>query len=132
MTAPKEVSVNQWPANRAALRWLKETDQPVNPQQPYLIQLAVFGLEADQVTLPAPIAPSQPTAAAVSQLAYSLLVSGGWPAMQATQRLFSNPNLTPPEEMANLEASLAAASSPEEAAAAVLQVLYDLMVATSL
>jgi hypothetical protein len=131
MTAPKELTVNSWPVNQAALRWLQEAKATINPQQAYVIQLAVLGLESGWADLPEPLAPSQPSPEGVSQMAYALLKSGPWPAMEATQRLFSNPNLSPGEEMTELLSLLRAADDPQEASAAVLQTIYDLMVATS-
>ena len=46
-------------------------------------------------------------------------------------RLFSNPNLSHQEELSNLSNSLSKARNPLQAAQAVIQVIYDLMVATS-
>lgn len=131
MTDPQEVPVNRWPVNQAALRWLLLAKGPTNPQVPYVIQLATWGLEQDGLQIPDPLAPSQPTADAVQQVVYGLAQSGRKPAFQAMERLVSNPNLSPQEVMSDLKASLAQASNPLEAAQEVVQVVYDLMVATS-
>ena len=131
MTDQQQVPVNQWPVNQAALRWLKAVKEPGNPQVPYVIQLAAWGLEQDGLLIPDPLAPSQPTPEAVRQVVYGLAQTGRKPAFQAMERLVSNPNLSPGEEMSNLKVSLSQASTPLEAAQSVVQVIYDLMVATS-
>ena len=126
-----EVPVNHWPINQSALRWLNRAKEPANPQVPYVLQLATLGLETDKLDLPQPLSPSQPTPEAVRQVAYGLAVEGRDPAYRAMQRLFSNPNLSQKEQVDNLENSLSKASNPLQAAQAVIQVIYDLMVATS-
>jgi len=128
----QEVPVNQWPINQAALAWLTKAKEPADPERPYVLQLAAWALEADKIDLPRPIAPSQPEPEAVKQVAYGLgQARGRTEAYEAMRRLFGNPNLTHKEEQDNLLASLELAKSPQEAAQAVIQVIYDLMVATS-
>ena len=132
MSKPLEVPVNKWAVNQLALQWLKEARETPHPDKPYVLQLATWGLETDQIDLPPPIAPSQPTPEAVKQVVYGLgAVHGREEAYQAMRRLFSNPNLSHKEEQDNLLASLKQAKSPLEAAQAAIQVIYDLMVATS-
>lgn len=128
----QEVPINQWPINQAALQWLQKAKETPHPDKPYVLQLATWGLEENKIDLPQPIAPSQPTPEAVKQVAFGLAdVWGKDQSYQAMRRLFSNPNLSHKEEMDNLSNSLSRATSPEGAAQAVIQVIYDLMVATS-
>jgi hypothetical protein len=128
----QEVPVNQWPINQAALEWLRKAKEPGDPEVPYVLQLATWALEADKIDLPRPIAPGQPEPEAVRQVAFGLgAARGREEAYQAMRRLFSNPNLTHREEQDNLSNSLAKAKSPEKAAQAVIEVIYDLMVATA-
>ncbi len=133
-TIPKgEVPVNRWPLNQAALRWLRKAGEPGNPLVPYVLQLAAWGIEESKVELPQPLSPSQPLPEAVEQVVHGLVLGGmgSDPAWLAMRRLFSNPNLTWTEEIHNLENSLAEAETPAEAASAVIQVIIDLMEATS-
>lgn len=128
----QEVPINQWPINQAALLWLQEAKEPADPQAPYVLQLAVWALEADKIDLPAPISPNQPTPEAVKQVVFGLAAAQGRAeAYEAMRRLFSNPNLSHREEQDNLANSLSRAKNPVEAARAVTQVILDLMVATS-
>lgn len=128
----QEVPVNKWPINQAALEWLHKAKEHPDPERPYVLQLATWGLEADQIYLPPPIAPSQPEPEAVKQVAYGLgEARGRAETYEAMRRLFGNPNLTHKEEQDNLLSSLQQATSPQEAAQATIQVIYDLMVATS-
>ena len=128
----QEVPVNQWPINQAALEWLHKAKEPGDPERPYVLQLATWALEEDKIDLPRPIAPSQPEPEAVREVVYGLgAARGREEAYQAMRRLFSNPNLTHREEQDNLANSLSKAKSPVEAAQAVIQVILDLMVATS-
>lgn len=128
----QEVPVNQWPINQAALQWLQKAKEQPDPQVPYVLQLATWGLETDKIDLPRPIAPSQPEPEAVKQVAYGLgAAHGRQEAYEAMRRLFSNPDLSHKELMDSLDNSLSRATSPEGAAQAVIQVIYDLMVATS-
>jgi hypothetical protein len=128
---PQEVPINRWQVNQQALVWLKKAKVPANPLQPYVIQLAVWGLEEADLTTSDPIAPSEPTPEGVSQLTYGLLKSGAEPAHRAMQLLLSNPNLDQQEQQENLEYELAQAGSPERAAEVVLETIHDLMVALS-
>lgn len=128
---PQEVPINRWPLNQRALHWLRQAKEPGNPQMPYVVQLAQWGLEAEQVQMPDPLAPSQPLPEGVAQLVGYLQVTGAKPAHQAMQYLLSNPNLDREEQQNNLETALQQATTPQAAAAAVLEIIYDLMVATS-
>lgn len=128
----QEVPVNKWPINQAALEWLHKAKEPGDPQVPYVLQLAVWALEENKISLPRPIHPSQPEAEAVKEVVYGLgAARGREEAYGAMRRLFSNPNLTHREEQDNLSNSLSRAKSPVEAAQSVIQVILDLMVATS-
>lgn len=127
----QEVPANQSSVNRLARKWLAQTKAPISPQQPYVIQLAIWGLEEEGITTPDPLAPSQPTPEAVKQQAYSLLQSGPKPAQQAMQVLLGNPNLSMEDQYNNLERVLLQAKTPAKAADQVVEVIYDLMVATA-
>src|SRR5262245_61689074 len=48
-----EADQNKTEVNQAALRWLKDSKQPVDPSQPYSLQLVLAGFEAG-VAIPGP------------------------------------------------------------------------------
>lgn len=124
-----EVPINKSPENQLAKGWLLKAKVPANPLEPYVIQLAVWGLEEPQNRSPDPMSPSDPLPEEVESLTYRLLVTGAKPCHQAMRYLLGNPNLTQAEQQANLNHVLTAAQSPQEAAAAVLETIHDLMVA---
>ena len=129
MTA--QVPVNSWQVNQQAKRWLLKIKESPDPQVLYLAQLAQWGLENQKVELPEPLSPSQPMRPALEQVALGLLEPGAKAATKAMRLLLSNPNLHPEDAAQNLLSALQQASSSEEAAAVVIETIYDLMVATS-
>jgi hypothetical protein len=97
----------------------------------YLAQLASWGFEKNVVNVPRPIAPSQPDPHNVEQAVNALLKWGPKEVAFATDWFLSNPNLSKEEQADNLEHQLKQAENPSEAAQAVVEAVYDLMVADS-
>ena len=54
-----DVPSNNWPINQAALAWLQEAKASPNPDVSYIAQLAAWGFEKNQVSLPPRVSPSQ-------------------------------------------------------------------------
>jgi dTDP-glucose pyrophosphorylase len=126
-----EAPTNKQPVNQAALRWLEEGKMEPDGDISYLVQLASWGFEKDVVNVPRPIAPSQPERADIEQAVNKLLKRGPKTVAFATEWFLSNPNLTKEEQAQNLVWQLEQAPNPSEAAQAVVETVYDLMVAVS-
>ena len=119
-----EAAANKSLVNQAALKWLDAPD----PEQSYLAQLAMWGLEKGGAQVPRPMSPSQPERYEVESQIEALLAAT---PSQASRWLLSNPNLEREEQATNLAQQLQDATSPEEAAQIVVQTAYDRMVAES-
>lgn len=116
------VPVNSHPANRIALRWLREARADADPAAAYLLQLAMWGLEQGMKGSP-PLAPNQPGPAALESQVLMLLQAGAERAMRATTWALGDP-----EEAEALLSEMTTASSPQAAAEAVLEAVRDRMV----
>lgn len=127
----REAPSNRWPVNQLAANWLQKARDPADPERSALIQLAWWGLEKGGIVLQEAQSPSQPSPDQVEIALGERLVSGPVPAFQATRWLLTNPNLSQPEQTADLESKLEQAQSPQEAARAVLEAAYDRMAAAS-
>lgn len=126
-----EASSNQWAVNQAALRWLNKADAAPDPSVSYLAQLAWWGLQKGGIVVRCPIAPSQPEPHNLENAIGALLCSSAREAAFASRWFLSNPNLSFEEQAGNLEMELREATTSEEAAQAVIETAYDLMVAES-
>jgi hypothetical protein len=126
-----EAPSNKWAVNQAALTWLQKADAAPDPSVSYLAQLAWWGLERGGVTVKRPIAPSQPEPHDLENAIGMRLGSGAREAAQASRWFLSNPNLSFEEQAGNLEMQLREAEDPQDAARAVIETAYDLMVAES-
>jgi hypothetical protein len=88
-------------------------------------------LEKGGLEIPRPIAPSRPAPHNVELALGVLLGSGAKEAECASEWLLSNPNLDREDQEGNLMRLLDEAKDPQEAAWAVVEAAYDLMVAES-
>lgn len=130
MSEPREAPSNRLPINQAALAQLRKAKVHPDPMKAYLAQLAQWGM--DKVHLPQPISPQQPLPDDLREfVARLVLVPGPAQAERATRLILSNPNLTVEEQTDDLEEFLSLASDPEQAAEAVVEAIYDLMVVTA-
>ena len=77
-------SVNQWPVNRLALKWLREARAEAAPSIAFLPQLAMWKLEQGLETS-APLAPNHPSPSAAEQTISLLLGVGKKQALRAPQ-----------------------------------------------
>jgi hypothetical protein len=121
-----EAPSNRWPVNQAALKWLREAKVFPEEDASYMAQLAWWGLEKGGLEVWDPIAPSQPSPDNVELLVQTIY---GMDADKASRFILSNPNLSFKEQRDNLARLLEEATSPQDAAWAVIEALYDLMVA---
>lgn len=117
----KELSVNRWPLNRVALRWLQQGNLPVSSSFPYLVQLLSEGFEAN-LFIPGQ---GQRYRADLEQAAHQLLDYSLNPA--AVMRwLTDNPNIPDQAEQSQtLLLQLERAKSWEEAAQNLMEWFYD-------
>jgi len=129
----QEVPVNRLAVNQLALGWLKKApDAPMDPRAVYVVQLAQWGLAEDVVSVRLPIAPSQPTKAALEALVGRLTLETGPEKTQAAMEyLLSNPGRNRQENLSLLMRTIRDADSPAQAARLAVETIYDLMVATS-
>jgi hypothetical protein len=129
MAEMNEALSNSGPINQAALKWLREAKASSYENVSYLVQLAQWGLKKGGLAIRRPAAPSQPEHHEVENVLEAL--AGRDPAA-ATEWLLSNPNVDDQEEQeANFLWQLQEAKSPQEAAQAVVETVYDLLVAES-
>lgn|SRR5215472_14292203 len=127
-----EVPSNSWEVNRAAHRWLLAAGAEADPTKSYLAQLLAWGLEEAGLQMSRPLDPSHPDHEAMELAAGRLAgMTGAKEAAQATRAFLTNPNLSSAEQRETLLASLQQASNPREAAARVMEVLRDKMVANT-
>jgi hypothetical protein len=126
-----EAPSNNWPINQAALAWLREAKASPQEGVSYVAQLAAWGLEKGVVEVPRPISPSQPERHNLESAVDALLRRGPKEADFASRWFLSNPNLSEEDQAVNLVWQLEQAKSPQEAAQAVVETAYDLMVAAS-
>ncbi len=124
-----EAPSNRWPVNQAALKWLNEAKASPDGSVSYLAQLAAWGFEKWLVQVPRPIAPSQPERHNLEDLVEALV--GAENPEFASEWFLSNPNRDRDEQEGNLVRLLDEAKNPQEAAQAVVETAYDLMVAES-
>jgi hypothetical protein len=115
MPAPKPLSLNNLPLNKAALRWLKQAKAEAPEYSPHLFNLAVWGVQ-EKVEGEWPEAHRHAVENQVGLMC-------GWQPENVMRWLLDNPN----EDQAaqNLLTSLKGASSPREAAAIVLSQVYS-------
>jgi hypothetical protein len=111
--------------------WLKEAMVSPDETVSYLAQLACWDLEDGGLVIPPPIAPTQPAPHNLELAPGCLLGSGDKEAEFATEWFLSNPNLDREEQEENPARLLDEAKDPQEAAWAVVEAAYDLMVAES-
>lgn len=126
-----EAPSNQSPLNRQALAWLRQAKASPQSEVSYLAQLAEWGLESGRVEIPRPLSASQPERHNLEDAVSSLLRPGREEAAFASQWFLSNPNLPPEEQGVILLRQLSQATTAEEAAQAVVETAYDVMVASS-
>ena len=118
-TQPYSVPQNDSQLNRAAWKWLKIARADAPPTYLYLLSLAQWGLEqrveGDW--------PNKETFALQQQVDALL----GWPAADVETWLLSDPNgpESEQEQQQNLLNDLRGARSPEQAAAFVLNAIWD-------
>ena len=100
----QEVPANRLVVNQLALGWLKKApDAPMDPRAVYLTQLAQWGLTEGAVSVKSPVAPSQPTKAALEALVGRLtLETGAEKAEAAMEFLLSNPGMNRQENLSLL------------------------------
>jgi hypothetical protein len=123
-----EVPSNNWPINRAALKWLREAKESPQQDASYVAQLAMWGLEKGIVDVSRPLSPSQPERHELELVVGTVF---GWEPEEASEWFLSNPNLEREEQEDNLAWLLEQAKSPQEAAQIAVETAYDLMVAKS-
>lgn len=131
MSETSEAPSNRLPVNQAALAWLQEAKASPSVGVSYLAQLASWGLEKDLVDVPRPSSASQPERYSLEMQVGALLGVGEAAVAAATRWLLGNPNLSVDEQATNLSGLLAQAETPQEAAQAAVETVYDRMVAAS-
>ena len=109
---------NKLPVNEAALNWLRKAKEPPAPEVPHVLTLAQWGLENGA----AGEWPRRENPALEMQVGLLL----GWKPENAMAWLLSNPEgPTKAEQEANLLSGLKVASSPQIAAALVLNAVWS-------
>jgi hypothetical protein len=117
----RELPVNKWPLNQAALGWLRRAHKPADSSLPYLAQLLSEGFEANLALA----GPGQKFRAELHQASDQLLDWSLDPV--AVMRWFTdNPNgPSQPEQSQSLLLELEKAKSWEEAAQNLMEWFYD-------
>lgn len=117
-----ELPQNNQPLNRAALPWLQAAKVPVDPRQPFLLQLMWVGFDRG---LPIP-GPGQEYRWELKQ-AFERLLAPRFDPLKVVRWLLSNPNGPddPKEQEDTLTLALEAAESWESAAQCVMECFYD-------
>jgi hypothetical protein len=126
-----EATSNKSEINQLALKWLEQVDPDAQSGVSYLAQLAHWGLESGEVTVPEPRIAGQPSPHNLEIAVGMLLEWGPEKAARATRWFLSNPNLSLGEQEIFLLEQLRQAESPQEAARRVIEVAYDMLVASS-
>jgi hypothetical protein len=127
MTAPREIPVNRWPVNQAAVHWLREANDLPDPHLPYLVQLLHLGFEREQ---PVPGLGDQYRGSL--ELAAGKLLSNQLDPVKVTRLFQDNPNGPDQDEQSrNLVALLTSANSWEQAAQSLMELWYDLNAAAN-
>jgi transcriptional regulator with XRE-family HTH domain len=129
-TDPHLAPSNKLPVNQLAAKWLQVAKEPADPDRSFLAQLAWWGLEHG-VQLPEPNHYTHPERHNLEHVIGLLLRSGPKEAAKATEWFLNNPNQPPQENIQYLVGLLKQASSPQEAAQLVLEVMFDRIVAVN-
>jgi hypothetical protein len=126
-----EAPTNKQPVNQAALRWLVEARAEPEATRNYLAQLALWGLEKDQVRVQEPMSPNQPLRSDLEEMLNALMGANVKAPANATEWFTSNPSVSREEQTQNLEQMLRDAESPRDAAQIVVETAYDRLAADS-
>ena len=127
MTVPRELPVNRWPVNQAALRWLQAAKEQPDPQLPYLVQLLHLGFEREQ-----PIPGLGDQYKGSLELAAGKLLSSQLDPVKVTRLFQDNPNGPDQDEQSqNLLGLLTSAQTWEQAAQRLMEIWYDRNAATN-
>lgn len=122
MTAPREIPVNRWPVNQAALHWLREAKAGPDHHLPYLVQLLHLGFEKGQ---PVPGLGDQYRGSL--ELAAGKLLSNQLDPVKVTRLFQENPNGPAQDEQNHgLLKLLTSANSWEQAAQSLMELWYSL------
>ena len=122
----QEISVNQWPVNQLALRWLRKGKHKESPHLPYILQLIIRGL-FNGVSLPGPAESfREDLKAAIGQLLHPR-----FDPEKAMRWLLNNSNGfdNQVEQAATLEQELESAETWQEVAQAAIEMFHSRLAA---